>query len=66
MLKPVQTSLTLDDTFVLDDLREAWGLNQSQVLVRLLWEAEQRYAKGITAVRAARYHQTNHVSIKRI
>ena len=56
MLKLVQASMTLDDTFVLDDLREAWGLNQSQVLVRLLREAEQRYAKEIKAVREARYH----------
>ena len=56
MLKLVQASMTLDDTFVLDDLREAWGLNQSQVLVGLLREAEQRYAKEIKAVREARYH----------
>ena len=56
MSKLVQTSMTLDDTFVLDNLREAWDLKQSQVLVRLLREAEQRYAKEIKAVREAWYH----------
>ncbi len=59
MLKLVQASLTLDDTFVLDDLRAAWGLNKSQVLVRLLREAEQRYAKELKAVREARYHPSH-------
>ena len=56
-LKLLQFSLTLGDKFVLDDLRGAWGCTGSEVVARLLKEAETRYAKEIRKVQEKRWEE---------
>lgn len=53
-LRIVQANLTLAHKFVIEDLQEAWGINQSQVVARLVSEAEQRYGKEIRYVQEKR------------
>ena len=38
VLRVKQFSLTLEDVFVLDDLKKAWGCNGTQVIQKLLRE----------------------------
>lgn len=56
-LKLMQFSLTLEDKFILEDLREAWGCNRSKAIARLLSEAEVRYEKEIRAVKEKRWER---------
>lgn len=56
-LKLMQFSLTLEDKFVLGDLREAWGCTGSAVVSRLLKEAESRYGKELRAVQEKRWER---------
>ena len=53
-LRIIQANLTLAHKFVIEDLQEAWGINQSQVVARLVSEAEQRYGKEIREVQEKR------------
>ena len=53
-LRIVQANLSLSHKFIIQDLQEAWGLNQSQVIARLIAEAEQRYGKEIREVQEKR------------
>ena len=53
-LRIVQANLSLSHKFIIQDLQVAWGLNQSQVIARLIAEAEQRYGKEIREVQEKR------------
>lgn len=53
-LKLMQFSLTLANKFILEDLREAWGYTGSEVVAKLLKEAESRYRKEIRTVQEKR------------
>lgn len=53
-LRIIQANLTLAHKFIIQDLEEAWGLNQSQVVARLVREAEERYGKEIREVQEKR------------
>ncbi|MDA8150158.1 MAG: hypothetical protein M0041_03330 [Nitrospiraceae bacterium] len=54
-LKLMQFSLTLANKFVLEDLREAWGCTGSEVVAKLLKEAESRYRKEIRTAQEKRW-----------
>ncbi|MEC4683084.1 MAG: hypothetical protein VST70_05330 [Nitrospirota bacterium] len=56
-LKLMQFSITMEDKFLLEDLREAWGCTGSQVVARLLKEAEKRYGKEIRTVQEKRWEK---------
>jgi hypothetical protein len=56
-LKLMQFSLQLSDKFVLEDLQEAWGCTGSEVVARLLKEAESRYQKEIRTVQEKRWEE---------
>jgi hypothetical protein len=51
MLKLKQFSMTLEDVFTLNDLRGLWGCTGSEVVIRLLEEAEIRYGKELRVLR---------------
>ena len=56
-LKLMQFSLTLEDKFIVNDLQETWGCTRSEVVARLLKEAEMRYAKEIRKVQEKRWEE---------
>ena len=56
-LRLMQFSLQLSDKFILEDLQEAWGCTGSEVVARLLKEAESRYQKEIRTVQEKRWEE---------
>jgi hypothetical protein len=63
----MQFSLSLEDKFILDDLREDWGCTKSEAVARLLKEAESRYGRrsGRFRIRGGRgrRNKKNHDSV---
>lgn len=53
----MQFSLSLEDKFILDDLREDSGCTKSEDVARLLKEAESRYEKEIRGVQEKRWER---------
>lgn len=53
----MQFSLSLEDKFILNDLREDSGCTKSEAVARLLKEAESRYGKEIRGVQEKRWER---------